>query len=102
MTTLDIALVVAGLVFFGGLTLILLRREILFILLGVELLFMAAMVVALVGGARWQTSTGQVLVIVFMAVSGAALALTLAVLLRVKRELHVDTVEGLRHLGGRR
>lgn len=102
MPTLDIALLIAGMLFLGGLALILLRREILFMLFGIELLFMTAMVVALVGGARWQTPTGQVLVIFFMATSGGALALTLALLLRAKRELGADSVEQLRQLRGHR
>ena len=96
--TLELALVIAALLFLAGIALILLRRNLIFLLLGMELLFNAAMVIALVGGARWHSSTGQVLVIFIMALSGAALALTLALLLRVKQELGGDTVDALRHL----
>ncbi|WP_414040618.1 NADH-quinone oxidoreductase subunit NuoK [Acidithiobacillus sp. M4-SHS-6] len=96
--TLELALVIAALLFVVGVALILLRRNLIFLLLGIELLFNAAMVIALAGGARWHSATGQVLVVFMMALSGAALALTLALLLRVKHDLGGDTVDDLRQL----
>lgn len=96
--TLEWALIIAALLFLTGVALILLRRSLIFLLLGIELLFNSAMVIALVGEARWHSVTGQVLVVFMMALSGAALALTLALLLRVKQELGADTVEALRGL----
>ncbi|MFA7495088.1 MAG: NADH-quinone oxidoreductase subunit K [Acidithiobacillus sp.] len=96
--TLEWALIIAALLFLTGVALVLLRRNLIFLLLGIELLFNSAMVIALVGEARWHSVTGQVLVVFMMALSGAALALTLALLLRVKQELGADTVEALRGL----
>ncbi|WP_342633518.1 NADH-quinone oxidoreductase subunit K, partial [Acidithiobacillus thiooxidans] len=50
--TLELALVIAALLFVIGMALIILRRNLIFLLLGIELLFNAAMVIALAGGAR--------------------------------------------------
>ena len=95
---IEIALVAAALLFFAGLALILLRRSLVFWLLGAELLFNAALLVALAGGARWHAISGQVLALFIMALSGAALAPSLALLLRVRRELGTLNVDGLRLL----
>ncbi len=98
MNLSEIALAVSFLLTLGGLALIILRRSLIFYLLGVELLFNAAMLIALVAGARWNNVDGQVLALFLMALSGGALAPTLALAVRVRKELGTSTVEGLRHL----
>jgi NADH-quinone oxidoreductase subunit K len=95
---IEIALAAATLLFFAGLALILLRRSLIVWLLGAELLFNAALLVALAGAARWHSPSGQVLALFLMALSGAALAPSLALLLRVRRELGTLGVDGLRLL----
>ena len=102
MNLADIALVIAFALVLAGLTLVLLRRSVIFFLLGVELLFSAAMVIALVGGAVWQRVDGQILALFLMAMSGAALAPTLALLLRVRKAFGGSSVDTLRHLRGGR
>jgi len=98
----DIALAIAFVLVLAGLALVLLRRSLIFFLLGVELLFNAAMVIALVGGAVWSNVDGQILALFLMALSGAALAPTLALLVRVRKAFGGSSVDVLRHLRGGR
>ncbi|MCY0871240.1 MAG: NADH-quinone oxidoreductase subunit K [Acidithiobacillus caldus] len=98
----DFAFVIALALVLAGFALVLLRRSLIFFLLGVELLFNAAMVIALVGGALWNRADGQILALFLMALSGAALAPTLALLLRVRKAFGGSNVDVLRHLRGGR
>lgn len=93
MMALIPTLVIAGALFTIGLAVVLLRRQLLFVLMGIEIMFNGAALTAVAAGQYWESATGQVLVIFLMTVSGAELAVALMLVFLAYREskaVHVD------------
>lgn len=71
-------LIIASALFFMGLACTLARRNLIMILIGVEIMLNAAGLTLVGASARWQQADGQVLVIFLMAVTAAEMAVALA------------------------
>lgn len=71
-------LLVAAALFFMGLLCTLMRRNLVMILIGVEIMLNAAGLVLVAGSAFWQQLDGQLMVMVIMAVTAAEVAVALA------------------------
>jgi NADH-quinone oxidoreductase subunit K len=78
---LEYGLLLAGILFVLGLVGVLARRNLLFVLLSVEIMLNAAGLAFVVAGARWGTPDGQVMFIFLLAVAAAEVAVGLALLL---------------------
>lgn len=88
-------LVIAGALFTIGLAVVLLRRQLLFVLMGIEIMFNGTALTAVAAGQYWESATGQVLVIFLMTVSGAELVVALMLVFLAYREskaVHVDAL----------
>ena len=81
----EYGLVVAGLLFVIGLTGVLVRRDMIFILLSLEIMLNAAALAFVVAGARWNAADGQVMVLFILAVAASEAAIALALLLAFHR-----------------
>ena len=77
MIPLTHSLIIAALLFTLGLLIILLRRELLFILMGLEVMFNGAALTAIAAGQYWNNADGQVLTIFLMVVTAAELVVAL-------------------------
>lgn len=77
MIPLSHSLVIAALLFTLGIAVILLRRELLFILMGLEVMFNGVALTAIAAGQHWGNADGQVLTIFLMAVTAAELVVAL-------------------------
>jgi len=77
MIPLTHSLVIAALLFTLGLAVVLLRRELLFVLMGLELMFNGVALTAVAAGQHWGNADGQVLTIFLMAVTAAELVVAL-------------------------
>ncbi|MEZ4600837.1 MAG: NADH-quinone oxidoreductase subunit NuoK [Syntrophotaleaceae bacterium] len=91
-------LIVATLLFFMGLGCVLARRNLLMILIGIEIMINAAGLVLVGGSARWQQADGQVLVLLIMGVMAAEVAIALAMVVYlhgIKRSLDINTFDGM-------
>ena len=78
-------LILAGALFLLGLFCTVARRNLIMMLLGVEIMLNAAMV-ALIGGAlRWQTMEGHALVLFIFAVAAAEVSVGLALIVCLHR-----------------
>ena len=77
----EYGLLLAGILFSLGLIGLLVRRNLLFILLCVEIMLNAAGLAFVVAGARWGTPDGQVMFIFLLAVAAAEVAVGLALLI---------------------
>lgn len=75
-------LILAGLLFALGLTGVLVRRNIIFMLLSIEIMLNASGLAFIVAGARWQQPDGQVMFIFILAVAAAEVAVGLALVLQ--------------------
>ncbi len=77
----EYGLLVAGILFVLGLAGILVRRNLLFLLLCVEIMLNAAGLAFIVAGARWGQADGQVMFIFLLSMAAAEVAVGLALIL---------------------
>ena len=77
----EYGLAIAGVLFVLGLTGVLVRRNLLFILLCVEIMLNAAGLAFIVAGARWGQPDGQVMFIFLLSMAAAEVAVGLALIL---------------------
>lgn len=87
MTTVPVefGLVLAAILFSLGLLGLLVRRNLIFMLVSVEIMLNAAALLFILGGARWQDPDGQVMVIFILSMAAAEVALGLALILSLFR-----------------
>ncbi len=92
-------LLVAGGLFAIGLVGVLVRRNLLFQLLSIEIMLNAAGMAFVIAGARWGEADGQVMFIFILVMAAAEVAVGLALLLRLSRrvgDLDGDAVSTMR------
>ena len=92
---LIVAALLVGIGAFG----VLLRRNLLFMLLSLEVLLNGAALAFIGAAARWQQPDGQAFVIFIMAMAAAEVAVGLALILRIFRRtstLDADALDSLR------
>jgi NADH-quinone oxidoreductase subunit K len=93
-------LIVAGTLFLLGLTGVLLRRNILFILLSLEIMLNAVGFAFVVAGSAWQQPDGQVMFLFILAMAAAEVSIGLALALRLYQHLKNLDVDAARELRG--
>ena len=92
-------LMLATALFVLGLLTVLVRRNFVFVLMGIEIMLNAAAFAFVVAGARWGQADGQVMFILVLTLAGAGVAVGLALLLQINRRyasLDVDAVGEMR------
>lgn len=92
-------LIFAGALFALGLAGVLLRRNLLFMLLSIEIMLNAAGVAFVVAGAKWQEADGQVMFFFILAIAAAEVSVGLAILLQMYhrfKTLDTDAVSRMR------
>lgn len=82
----EAGLLLAAVLFCLGLLGVLLRRNALFILLCLEIMFNAAAVAFIAAGARWGQADGQILFLLVLVITAAEVAIGLALLLLIFRQ----------------
>lgn len=101
MTGLEMrnGLLLAGILFALGLTSLLVRRNLIFVLMSLEVMLNAAGLAFVVAGARWHQADGQVMFLFILAMAAAevSVGLTLAVeIYRRFKSLDVDTLNNMK------
>ena len=86
-------LLLAGILFALGMLGVLVRRNILFILLSLEIMLNAAGLAFIVAGSRWGQADGQVMFIFILAMAAAEVAIGLALVLQMHHHLKTLLVE---------
>ena len=81
----EFGLLLSGILFALGLTGVLIRRNIIFILMSVEIMLNAAGLAFIVASARWHEPDGQVMFIFILAMAAAEVSVGLALVLRFFR-----------------
>ncbi len=81
----EFGLILAGILFALGLTGVLIRRNIIFILMSIEIMLNAAGLAFVVAAARWHQPDGQVMFIFILAMAAAEVSVGLALVLRFVR-----------------
>lgn len=83
--SLDGGLLVAGVLFCIGLTGVLVRRNVLFILLSIEIMLNACGLAFVLAGARWAQPDGQVMYFFILTMAAAEVAVGLSLVLQMDR-----------------
>lgn len=77
------ALLLAGILFAMGLIGLLVRRNILFMLMSVEIMLNAAGLAFIAAGARWAQADGQIMFLFILTLSAAEVSVALALVLQL-------------------
>ena len=96
---LDWGLLLAVILFAVGLLGVLVRRNIIFVLLSIEVMLNAAGLAFVVAGARWARPDGQVMFIFILSMAAAEVAVGLAMVLQMYhrwRSLDLDAADRMR------
>lgn len=83
----EYGLVLAGTLFTLGLISVLIRRNIIFMLISVEIMLNAAGLAFIVAGARWGQADGQVMFIFIVTMAAAEVSVGLALILQIYHQL---------------
>ena len=97
---LEHGLLLAMALFVLGLLTVLVRRNIVFILMGIEIMLNAAGLVFVLGGARWGQPDGQVMFILVLAVAAAEVSVGLALVLQLFRRHETVDADIARRMHG--
>ena len=92
-------LTLAGALFAVGLAGVLVRRNIIFLLMSIEIMLNAAGVAFVAAGTRWGQADGQVMFLFILATAGAEVSIGLAIVLQMYhrfRSLDVDSASTMR------
>ena len=80
-------LLLAGILFMLGLISVLIRRNIIFMLISVEIMLNAAGLAFIVAGSRWVQPDGQVMFIFILTMAAAEVSVGLALILQIYHHL---------------
>lgn len=78
---MEYILLVAGVLFLFGLAGVLIRRNIIFVLMSIEIMLNSAGLAFIAAGARWGQADGQVMFLFILAVAASEVAVGLALVL---------------------
>lgn len=83
---LNHAMILAGALFIIGFAGVMIRRNLVFVLMSLEIMLTAASVAFIAAASKWGQADGQVMVIFILVTAAAEVAVGLALLLRIYRE----------------
>ncbi|EEV7779050.1 NADH-quinone oxidoreductase subunit NuoK [Escherichia coli] len=99
MIPLQHGLILAAILFVLGLTGLVIRRNLLFMLIGLEIMINASALAFVVAGSYWAQTDGQVMYILAISLAAAEASIGLALLLQLHRRrqnLNIDSVSEMR------
>lgn len=97
---LNAGLLLAGVLLILGLVGVLVRRNLVFMLMGVEIMLNAAGLAFVVAGAHWGQADGQILFILVLTLAAAEVAVGLALILQIYRRLQTLDADAASRLRG--
>jgi NADH-quinone oxidoreductase subunit K len=84
---LDAGLILSGILFILGLISVLTRRNIIFMLISVEIMLNAAGLAFITAGAKWAQADGQIMFIFILTMAAAEVSVGLALILQIYHQL---------------
>jgi NADH-quinone oxidoreductase subunit K len=96
--SMGIQILFAGVLFLIGLIGFLVRRNIIFMLLSIEIMLNSAALVFVIAGAHWMQADGQVMFIFILTVSAAEVSVGLALILQMYHHYKTLDADALRKL----
>ncbi len=92
--------ILAGLLFSCGLLGLTLRRNIIFMLMSLEVMLNAAALAFVAAGARWGQPDGQIIFMLILSVAAAEVAVGLGLVLQIQRRFKTLDMDSARRLRG--
>lgn len=99
ITSLQAGLLLATILFLCGLVGVMVRRNIIFILMSIEIMLNAAGLAFIVAGSHWTQADGQIMFILILTLAAAEVSVGLALILQIYRRfrtLDADAVSEMR------
>ena len=96
---MEYGLLLAAILFSLGLVGVLVRRNIMFILMSLEIMFNATGLVFVVAGSRWAEGDGQIMFVLILTLAAAEVGIGLGLVLQMFRRfrtLDADALSGMR------
>ncbi|MFC2971386.1 NADH-quinone oxidoreductase subunit NuoK [Azotobacter bryophylli] len=93
-------LALAGLLFSLGLVGLMVRRNILFVLMSLEILMNACALAFVVAGSRWAQADGQIMFILVITLAAAEASIGLAILLQLHRRFNTLDIDAASEMRG--
>ncbi len=93
-------LALAAVLFVLGLIGVMVRRNLLFMLMSVEVMMNAAALAFVVAGARWQQADGQIMFILILTLAASEAAVGLAIVLQLHRRFRTLDVDAASEMKG--
>jgi NADH-quinone oxidoreductase subunit K len=97
---LEHGLFFATALFVLGLTGVLVRRNILFMLMSIEVMMNAAALAFVLAGSRWGQADGQIMYILILTLAAGEVAIGLAIVLRLYRRFHALDIDAASEMRG--
>jgi NADH-quinone oxidoreductase subunit K len=93
-------LILAALLFSSGLMGLMLRRNIIFMLMSLEVMLNAAALAFVAAGAKWGQADGQIIFLLILSVAAAEVAVGLGLVLQIQRRFKTLDMDQARRLRG--
>ena len=93
-------LAVAAVMFALGLVGVMVRRNVLFVLMSLEVMMNATGLAFVTAGSRWQQADGQIMFILVLTLAAAEASVGLAILLQLYRRFHTLDVDAASEMKG--
>jgi NADH-quinone oxidoreductase subunit K len=93
-------LAVAGILFALGLAGVMMRRDILFLLMSLEVMMNATALAFVVAGSRWQQPDGQIMFILVVSLAASEASVGLAILIQLHRRFRTLDVDAASEMKG--
>ncbi|CBL45457.1 NADH dehydrogenase I, chain K [gamma proteobacterium HdN1] len=97
---LEHGLILAGILFCLGLLGVMIRRNILFLLMSLEVMMNAAALAFVLAGSRWGHADGQVMFIMILTLAAAEASIGLAIVLQLYRRFRSVDVDAASEMHG--
>lgn len=97
--SIEMVMLMAGLLFILGIAGVIIRRNIIFMLLSVEIMLNAAALAFVAAGSHWGEPDGQVMFIFILAMAAAEVSVGLALILQIyhqHKSLDIDKLKEMR------
>ncbi|MFD3002732.1 NADH-quinone oxidoreductase subunit NuoK [Pontibacter toksunensis] len=85
--SMEAGLLLAGILFLLGMISVMIRRNIIFMLISVEIMLNAAGLAFIVAGSRWVQPDGQIMFIFILTMAAAEVSVGLALILQIYHQL---------------
>lgn len=97
---LEHVLILAGVLFLIGFTGVLVRRNVIFMLMSLEIMMNACGLAFVAAGARWAEPDGQIMYMFILSLAAAEVAVALGLVLQLERRFRHLDIDAASELGG--